>query len=246
MAVGSLLHGVSVMTPEDGGAAYLPRLEGRRHMTWCTHNLYFLYTHLSFLSRRPREATRRANPNPTAGPLPLLLPHPAAATSRVRLKHGLHRRRRSSPRPLAHSGGAGRRLGPERGVAVGHHDGADRRHGRISGIVRRGGGGRWILAGFCRRWWPAGLLPPLPIRIVPYRPVVSGPSGDRWWRQRSVRLVSGAVASFSIGGRRLGQSDAQGTGWSLCMAESCENPRSRTLAGADDCDVSYILKASLR
>jgi hypothetical protein len=35
------------------------------------------------------------------------------------------------------------------------------------------------------------------------------------------------VASSSAGGRRHGQSDVQGSGWSLRVTEPGENPRSR-------------------
>jgi hypothetical protein len=78
------------------------------------------------LSSRPHEATGRAKPDPGAGALlPLLLPPrrrhttcPGEAWSAPEAA--------GSPRPLAPSGGAGRLLGTERGIAAGRHDGADR------------------------------------------------------------------------------------------------------------------------
>jgi hypothetical protein len=83
----------------------------------------------------------------------------------------------------------------------------------VSQMARVGGSRRGFVDGGGRPdfWCPT--LSALSLTAHPYRglPVMGGGSGG---------LVSGTVARWpsSAGGRRLGQSDVQGTGWSLRVA----------------------------
>jgi hypothetical protein len=122
------------------------------------------------LSSRPREATGRANPNPGAGALPLLQPPrhrhiacPGEAWSTSAAVGSSH--------PLAPGGGACRLLGTERGIAVGHHSDADRRHGK--------------------RWWRAATTS---VEVVARRNHIGGGGGARWRLSSSGDPVSCGVA----------------------------------------------------